>query len=137
MVTEVVHFGAAYFAIVAEGRAGRARAEQGNTQPELEGSAKLVGLQCETKTWNRGCKQPVAGVGHRAGKHQVVAAGTGPCHQLLENGLVPLRGELLLHALLSLQIDKVVWDARSGFVFGQKLSHARGIVMLPFQQSSH
>ena len=55
----------------------------------------------------------------------------------LENGLVSPRGELLLHALLSLQIDKVVWDARNGFVFGQKLSHARGIVMLPFQQSSH
>ena len=60
MVTEVVHFGAAYFAIVAEGRAGRARAEQGNTQPELEGSAKLVGLQCETKTWNRvPCGRPM------------------------------------------------------------------------------
>ena len=104
MVAEDIHFGAAHFALVAEGGTGRGPTKKRHTQTELEGSAELVGLQCETKTWNRRCKQPVAGVWHRAGKHQVVAARAGFGHQLLKYGLVPLCREQLLHALLRLQI---------------------------------
>src|SRR4051812_15624944 len=80
-------------------RAGQGKTSLYRGMPKRNlSAAKLRGLQSKAKTCDGWREQPVAGVRHRAGKHQV-AVNAGPCHQLLKQGLMPLRRQQLHRAL--------------------------------------
>ena len=100
VISEHVHLCIASFSLVAACGARKRCVKKWHSQPKLQRRTKDVRLHAKAKAGNRGRKEPIAGVRHRAGKEQIVRTRRRPGFETIKQSGMAFGRKFLLDGFL-------------------------------------
>ena len=125
VISEHVHLCIASFSLVAACGARKRCVKKWHSQPKLQRCTKDVRLHAKAKTGNRGCKEPIACMRHRAGKEQIVRTRRRPSFEGIKQGGMAFGRKFLLDRFLITESRQRMNLSSDHFMSSQQRRHSQ------------